>query len=197
MVSALIKEHQIDLVVIGTHGRKGLEKLVIGSVAEKILRRSPVPVLTVGPHVHMAPEQTTQTKQILFATDFGPASREAAPYAISLAQESQAHLDLLHVVEPQKAGELVHPRELMNAAARQLRKFVPEDAELWCEPEYLVEQGDAAERIRDVAKRRGADMIVMGVKRAEGDLGASAHFPWAIAHKVIAGTGCPVLTVRG
>lgn len=197
VVSALIEENQIDLVVMATHGRKGLEKVLLGSVAEKILRRAPCPVLTVNPHVHLEPERATQMKHILFATDFSPASQTAVAYAFSLAQENQAALDLLHVLEPGKASDLVHPQELVEITSQRLRDLIPAEAELWCEPNILVEQGDPAEQILGAAKRRQADMIVLGVKAIQGGLGATTRLPWSTAHRVICEARCPVLTVRG
>jgi nucleotide-binding universal stress UspA family protein len=197
VISALIREKQIDLVVIGTHGRRGLEKILLGSVAEKILRRSPVPVLTVGPHVTSESNQIAKVGQILYATDFSPASEGAARYAISLAEENQAHLDLLHVIEPRKAKQHDPASDLVHASVSRLENLVPTEAQLWCEPKYFVEVGDPAEEILKIAKRYKADLIVMGVKRTEGDLGASTHLPWAVAHKVISQARCPVLTVVG
>jgi nucleotide-binding universal stress UspA family protein len=197
VISALIKEKEVDLVVIGTHGRRNLEKVLLGSVAEKILRRSPVPVLTVGPHVTSEPEQITRVQHILYATDFSPASEAAARYAVSLAEENQAHLDLLHVIEPRKAKDYDSASELVHARTAQLESLVPGEAQLWCQPKYFVEVGNPAEEILKTAKRYKADLIVMGVKHAEGDLGASTHLPWAIAHKVISQARCPVLTVVG
>jgi len=197
LISALIRENEFDLIVMGTHGRQGFGKLLLGSVAEKILRKAQIPVLTIGPHVQIDPDRATAMKQILYAASFSPQSQAAAAYAISLADENQAHLDVLHVIENQKAGELVHPHELVKASLNRLRQIVTPEAALWCEPNFLVEQGDPAEQILSVEKRCRADMIVLGVKEAEGDLGASTHLPWAVAHKVIAGAACPVLTVRG
>jgi nucleotide-binding universal stress UspA family protein len=197
VISALIKDKEIDLVVIGTHGRRNFEKVLLGSVAEKILRRSPVPVLTVGPHVTSEPEQAAWIQHILYATDFSPASEGAAHFAISLAEENQAHLDLLHVIEPRKAKDYDSASEFVHARTAQLESLVPTEAQLWCQPKYLVEVGNPAEEILKVAKRYKADLIVMGVKRTEHDLGASNHLPWAIAHKVISQARCPVLTVVG
>jgi nucleotide-binding universal stress UspA family protein len=195
-LSNIIEEKNIDLIVIGTRGRQGLGKFLLGSVAETILRRAHCPVLTVGPHVTLEAGRAAGMNRIIYATSFSASSQAAAAYAISLADENQAHLDVLHVIENQKAGELVHASDLVNATMNRLRQIVTPEAALWCEPEFLVEQGDPAEQILGVAKRRQADMIVLGVKGVEGDLGASTHFPWAVAHKVIAGATCPVLTVR-
>ena len=193
----MIKEKEIDLIVIGTRGRQGLEKFLLGSVAEKILRRAQCPVLTVGPHVTVEAGRAVAMNRILYATSLSASSQTPAAYAISLADENQAHLDVLHVIEYQKAGELVHPHELVQASLNRLRQIVTPEAALWCEPEFLIEHGDPAEQILSVAKARRADMIVLGVKGVEEDLGASTRLPWAVAHKVIAGATTPVLTVRG
>lgn len=197
VISSLIKEMHIDLVVIGTHGRQGLEKVLLGSVAEKILRRSPVPVLTVGPHVTSEPEPMAKVTQILYATDLSAASQSAASYAIELAEENQAQLDLVHVIESRKAKECESPSELVRACARQLESLFPDEAQAWCEPRYFVEVGDPAEEILKIAKRQKAGLIVMGVKRTQDALDASTHLPWSIAHKVISQARCPVLTVIG
>ena len=194
VISGLIEENKIDLIVMGTHARKGIERLVLGSVAEKILRRSPVPVLTISPHVQVKPE--TEMKHILFVTDFSPESEKAAPFAIMLAEENQATLDMLHVIETPKSDEFVRAHDLVNATMNRLRQIITPDEALWCEPNFLVEEGDAAKRILEVASQRGADLIVMGVKAAAGDLGAATHAPWPIAHRVLINARCPVLTIR-
>src|SRR5712691_6315227 len=94
VMSDLIEKKEIDLVVLGTRGRTGLGKALLGSVAEQILRQSPCPVMTVGPHVTLQPEKAVKMHQILYATDLVAEFPAAAPYAISLAQENQAHLAL-------------------------------------------------------------------------------------------------------
>ena len=91
-ISNAIEEREIDLVVLSTQGRSGLSKILLGSVAEEILRLAPCPVLTVGPNAPMEPFQDANYTEILYATDFTPEACAAAPYAVSLAQEFQAHL---------------------------------------------------------------------------------------------------------
>jgi nucleotide-binding universal stress UspA family protein len=196
-LSGLISQRRIDLVVMGTHGREGIGKLLLGSVTESVLRRAPCPVLTIGPHVEVDPQRATQMKRILFATDFSAASQAAAPYAISLAEENQAHLDVLHVIENRKAGELVGTPELIEGTIGKLRTLLPAEAELWCEAAFLVESGHVADQVLKCARERRADAIVIGARRVEGDFGASDHLPWHTAHKIIAAAPCPVLTVRG
>jgi nucleotide-binding universal stress UspA family protein len=196
-LSAFIEKSNIDLVVIGTHGRTGLRKAVMGSVAEMVFRESLCPVLTVGPKASSRLDQPVETKEILYATDFTPASQAAAPYAISLAQEHEAHLVLLHVIEPPKRRELTHGGEFVSATMKRLRDLVPPEAELWCKPEHVVEYGSPADNILRVAEGRHSHLIVLGVRKPEGSLGLTTHFARATAYKVVSEACCPVLTVRG
>ncbi len=194
VVSNLIKEKEIDLVVLGTRGRTGLGKTILGSVAEQILRQSPCPVLTVGPHVNLWSDEYAKMREILYATDLAADFPVAAPYAISLAQENQAHLVLLHVIEDAKAGDLVDGPEVVDLKERKLQHLVTEQAGLWCDPTYIVEQGPAAEKILDVSRRRPTDLIVMGARPAKG---FATHLNIGTVHKVVSQATCPVLTVRG
>lgn len=195
-IKAAIQEHEIDMIVMGTRGRSGIGKFLLGSAAEEIFRQAPCPVLTVGPH-SLTGGLGGDITRILLATDFGPESQAAVSYAISLAQECQAYLTLLHVIDAPKMGDLVHPAELSSSSDRMLRNLVPLEAELWCVPDYLVEQGTPSEKILEVVAQRKAELIVLGVHKAGGLQGAATHLPMAIAHKVVSLAPCPVLTVRG
>lgn len=188
-----IQKHNTDLVIIGTRGRTGLAKMLLGSVAEEIFRTVPCPVLTVGPH---SEARKADIREILFATDFASEAPAAAAYAISLAQEFEARLTLLHVVPEPKPGELVSWSEVQESSKKLLRKLVPPEAEAWCKPEYFVEHGDPGERILDLANLRDVDLIVLGAQPEKGVPGAATHLPIATAHKVVAHANCPVLTVR-
>jgi nucleotide-binding universal stress UspA family protein len=194
VMSNLIEQKEIDLIVLGTRGRTGLGKVILGSVAEQILRQSPCPVLTVGPHVNPWSDEYVKMREILYATNLTTDTPVAAPYAISLAQENQAHLVLLHVIEDPKAGDLVDSPEVTDVKERKLQQLVTEQAGLWCEPTYIVEQGPAAEKILDVAKRRPTDLIVLGARPAKG---LATHMNIGTVHKVVSQAKCPVLTVRG
>jgi nucleotide-binding universal stress UspA family protein len=114
---------------------------------------------------------------------------------VALAQEYQAHLTLLHVIEQPKTAELVRPHELEAAALDHLRNLIPMDEELWCEPKAIVLHGSPAEKILETAEREKADLIVMGVREAKGVIRAT-HLPAAVAHQVVSHATCPVLTVR-
>jgi nucleotide-binding universal stress UspA family protein len=127
-------------------------------------------------------------REILYATDLAADFPLAASYVISLAQENQAHLALLYVIENQKTGELVHPAELADSKLHKLRQLVPQEAELWCEPRYLVEQGTPAEKILE------ADLIVLGAQPAKW---LATHLNAGTVHKVVSEAKCPVLTVLG
>jgi nucleotide-binding universal stress UspA family protein len=193
-LSKVIEQKKIDLIVLGTRGRTGLGKTLLGSVAEEILRRAACPVLTVGPHVSMQPERAAQMREILYATDLAANFPVAAPYAISLAQENEAHLALLHVIEHPKSGELVNGAQTAEAKMRKLQELLPRDADLWCEPRYLVESGIAAEKILDAAEMLRAELIVLGAQPANW---LATHFNGGTVHRVVAEAKCPVLTVRG
>ena len=192
-LESAIQKYNTDLVIIGTRGRTGLAKMLLGSVAEEIFRTVACPVLTVGPHSDVA---KANIREILFATDFASEASAAAAYAVSLAQEFQARLTLLHVVPEPKPGELVSWFDVQESSKQLLRKLVPVDAEAWCKPEYFVEHGDPAERILDLANLRAVDLIVLGAQPEKGVPGAATHLPIATAHKVVAHANCPVLTVR-
>jgi nucleotide-binding universal stress UspA family protein len=188
----VIHRHLIDLIVLGIHGKHGLKKLVLGSGAEQILRKASCPVLTVGPKVAPPGGDAVAFKHILFATDFSAGSLGALPYALSLAEENQARLTLLHVVP---LVPMQHQVYVAGSAKKRLEELVPADAEDWCHPATVVSFEFPAEGILHFAEAQSADLVVMGVhKRAPR---ASAHLPWAIAYEVICHAPCPVLTVGG
>ena len=194
-IENVIETFKIDLVVLGTHGRTGWGKVLLGSVAETIFRKAPCPVITVGPHCSADPKRSVGFRQIVFATNFSPGSLVAASFAVSLAQENQAKLTLLHVVEEPKSG-LGNPDQLVPSELPMLCRVVPKEARLWCEPEFLVEEGIAANKILEIAAEKKADLIVLGAHPPRGSLHADTRLPMTTAHKVVSQAPCPVLTVR-
>jgi nucleotide-binding universal stress UspA family protein len=196
-VAAAIETHKIDLVVVGTRGRSGIEKVLLGSQAEEVLRHTRCPVLTVGPGAESEEGKRGKLASILYATDFGPASLAAAPVAISLAEENQSRLTLLHVIEGHGAHEAKDREEFGETSEEKLRALVPVDAGFWCAPHFLVEQELPKEKILETARRTNADLIVLGARIPEGVPGASTHLSIATVHHIVANAGCPVLTVRG
>jgi nucleotide-binding universal stress UspA family protein len=191
----LIKTHEIDLLVVGTHGRTGLRRLLMGSVAEEILRQAPCPVITVGPGAAKCMGDELEFKNVLFATDFGPEAHAALPYALSIAQEFQAELTIVHVhkipLEP-----LDSPAVLVAEAEKAIGALIPESAKDWCKPEYAVAFGEPGTEILKIARQRRADLIVLGVKRKEDNLGVATRVSPATVHKIVCEAPCPVLTVR-
>ena len=195
-IAKTVEKYQIDLIVVGTRGRTGAGKLLLGSTAEGIFRHASCPVLTVGPNSPIAPAKHQPLREIIYATDFNREPSKAASYAIALAQEFQARLTLLHVIPDPKTGELVNAAQLETGAKHLLGKLLPSGAESWCEPEFIVEHGDVGEKILEMAKNKHADLIVLGVQPESGFPGAATHLPIATAHKVVSHAVCPVLTVR-
>jgi nucleotide-binding universal stress UspA family protein len=199
VLSDLMSRHEIDLIVVGTHGRTGVRKLLLGSAAEEIFRMASCPVLTVGPKVETPADATLVRDPLsrwrfLYATDFTAHSERAAAYAVSLAQENQAHLTLLHVVK-EAADVSEHNRaRLVGFVTKRLRALLPDEADLWCEPEIIVQFGEPADAILKVAAETKAELIALGVRKAGTFPG---HLPPATAYKVVCQATCPVLTVRG
>ncbi len=195
-IQEIVNQEKTDLIVLGTHGRTGVSRALLGSAAEEIFRRASCPVLTIGPFVSQNTERRLAMKEILYATDFSPESLAALPYAVLLAQEHQSNLTLLHVAGRPEVGDLVHEELYADSTLRRLRALVPAGADLWCEPRCRVEQGAEAEKIMEIAIALGADLIVLGVRSAEGGMGATTHLLRSIAHRVVALAQCPVLTVH-
>jgi len=178
-LAQIIEGREIDLLVLGTHGRSGVGKLFLGSVAEEIFRRAACPVLSVGPNVSCNPDGEIQFQHIVFATDFSEDSLAALPYAVSLAEEDQAQLALLYVVEQPAAG-IADLEEFKASLMRRLQELVPPEAEPWCHAECLLEFGQQfappAERILEIAGDQAADLIVLGVRPVQRQAGAH-HTP--------------------
>ncbi len=202
-LAELIEANEIDLIIVGTHGRTGLGKLLLGSVAEEILRHASCPVLTVGPKVSgraklpsfqnhggdLAPVEL-ELRQILVATNFARSAANLAEKAASLAEDFHARVTLMHVMEDyEKLGS--NP-DLIERNLQKLRELIPKHVELQYLPETLLDFGHAEEQILKAAEERETDLIVLGA-RACSEFGTS-HLPSA-AHHVIAHAHCPVLTI--
>jgi len=188
----VICRHSIELIVLGSHGRHGLKKLVLGSNAEQVFRRAPCPVMTIGPAAMGEGHEHSAFRHIVFATDFSKGSLSALPYALSLAEENQAQLTLAHLIP---LVPMQHQEEVRATAMKRLLELIPSDAEDWCRVECVVSFEFPAEGILSLAETRHADLIVMGVHAKAPR--SSSHLPWAIAYEVVCHAKCPVLTVRG
>jgi nucleotide-binding universal stress UspA family protein len=190
-----------DLIVMGTHGVGGFERWVLGSVAEKVLRKAPCPVLTVtaarqGPF----PLDPGRFGEVLCAVDLSEGSKETLADAVSMAQGAGAHLTLLHVLEdaPQEAAAVAQAGLDLSAyraqrcqEARQRLRALAKD--VGCAHDQIVKTGTPYREILALAEEREAGLVVVGVHgRRFLDM---FHFG-STAHHVVRGAECPVLTVR-
>lgn len=187
-----IEKHQIELVVVGTHGHGGVFKMLMGSVAEEIFREVKCPVMTVGPHVPKS--EQWGFRRILVATDYKEGSFRALPYAISLAQGG-AEIILVHALT--SGGWMPSEAHHMIATAEtRLKTMLPPETVPEGGPRVIAEFGSPADVIVRASDRCVADLIVMGVRTTESKR-AATHLPWSVAHQVVHEARCPVLTVRG
>jgi nucleotide-binding universal stress UspA family protein len=190
-----------DLLILGTHGRSGFERLFLGSVTEKVLRSTRVPVLTIPPPVREA--GSPHYKTILCPLDFSAASIRALDYALSLAQEADARLILLHAIEDvlghssaQSLGHVTvaeYYQQLELDAVTRLRAVVPDDARVWAHPEERVVKGRPYEEILKIVADEHVDLVVMGV---QGRGVVNRLVFGSTTHRVIREASCPVLTLH-
>lgn len=193
-----------DLLVLGTHGRSGFQRLFLGSVTEKVIRKATCPTLVVPPRASdVPPDAALEFKRILCPIDFSDSSLSALAYALSLAEEADAHVTLLHVIEmPPELRENAMASDFdidrIHAAAeadarRRLQELIPDQARTYSTVETAVVEGRAYRRVLQRSAEEQADLIVMGVHgRSAIDMlvfGSTTH------HVIRAGT-CPVLIVR-
>jgi nucleotide-binding universal stress UspA family protein len=205
VLASVVEEKSIDLIVLGTHGRRGLKKLVLGSTAEQVIRRASCPVLTVGPQAKAQAGFAT----ILFATDFSAGSLPALRYAAGLAHANRSHLIVLHALPPSvevPSGDaeavpvnMALSSELIEIAlknaGRQMEELVAAEQLQALHPEMMVECGPAAEVILGTAQSRKVNLIAMRAHHA-GAHSITTHLPWATVSAIVCEAPCPVLTVR-
>jgi nucleotide-binding universal stress UspA family protein len=192
-----------DLLVIGTHGRSGFNRLMLGSVAERVLRTSRVPVVTVPPRApDVVPLAGQLFRRILYATDFSPGSDVALDYAASLAQRASGHLTTVHVVETLRVvrdpsiGSFDvsgYYARLEQDAKKQLASVVPEHVRAGCETCDVVTLGKPYVEILRLARERQIDLIVMGV---HGRSAVDRLVFGSTTEHIVRRAACPVLTVR-
>lgn len=184
----IAREQRMDLIVAGTRSKSGMERQLLGSTAEQLVRNAACPVFTVGPHATQPPPLFFE--RIVYATDFLLEAAKAAVYALLFAEDSGAHLYVCHVLVPRETRTKMHnlPESAFHSALKQM---IPDSSYDWCNPECVVEHGDAAEVILELAAKVHADLIVLG-----------AHKDWSwltpedrgIVPSVWARADCPILT---
>jgi len=190
-----------DLLVMGTHGRSGFNRLLLGSVAEKVLRTAPCPVLTVPPHAPESPPAHVTLRHIVCPVDFSLAALQAVGFALDLARRAKASVTMLHAIEwlaDEEPRELVHfnvpefRQHLMESAHERLVALLADEPDARGFAEPLVVVGRAYREILRVATEERAELIVMGARgRGEPALGFGST-----TQQVVRAASCPVLTVH-
>ncbi len=190
------EQRSADLIVMGTHGRHGLDRLNMGSVTERVVRKARCPVLAVRKPAHDFVEpgdavEPVHLHRILLATDFSDHAGRALGYAFSLAMEYNAKLTLLHVVE--RIGTNTFTQEEVATTTAELEKSIPADVRSWCTVNSLVRIGKPYEEIIQLAQEDQSDLIILGVRgRNTLDLALFG----STTHRVIRLGSCPVLAVH-
>jgi nucleotide-binding universal stress UspA family protein len=193
-----------DVIVMGTHGRGGFERWVLGSVTEKVLRKAPCPVLTVPPPAGgLHPEGSVLFRRILCPVDFSAPSVAALAYALRLAEQSASEITFVHVLEwlvEEEPGARIagfdvpeFRRYLEKDARERLRQLVPAEAKDWCRTREEVVGGRPWREILRLAEEREVELVVMGVRgRNPVDIALFG----STTHHVVRGARCPVLVVH-
>ncbi|KAA3613578.1 MAG: universal stress protein [Calditrichaeota bacterium] len=188
-----IDEHKFDLVLMGTHGRTGIKNWIYGSVTEKVVRLSKIPVMTI----HSNPK-SIQIDKILVPVDFSENSREGVKEAIKIAKDFEADIDFIHVVEQHLQTSFhVVGIESIYATNPDLKKITGSKLQEFCncndiEASYTVIEGTAHQTIADYSKDSGADLIVMSTR---GYTGLDHLLIGSTTERVVRTASCPVLTV--
>jgi nucleotide-binding universal stress UspA family protein/CheY-like chemotaxis protein len=194
------RENDVDLIVMGTHGRRGLGHLLLGSVAEEIVRLAPCPVLTI--RERKKPIAVETIRRILVPTDFSEHARQALLTAREIAASYHARLQLLHVVEPmnypafymaERISYLNIVPDITAKSSQALKTLITQEVGNKVETESHVIQGPAAHDIVEFAKREASDLIVIAT---HGLTGLEHLLLGSVAEKVIRRAPCPVLTVK-
>lgn len=193
VIPKLAEMHQPACIVLGTHGGGRFEREFIGSAAEKILRSTRSPSLTVGPKVKCASSTTLPFTRILFATDFSAAATHAALYAVAFAEAFRAKLDVLNVIHESLVAHPDRLSSLQKEFYETLDKVVPEHAKRLCDSSTFVEVGDAHRQILNHIRDHSIDLLVLGIRK-------STHLNIEIrtsrAFQIIIDAVCPVLTIQ-
>jgi nucleotide-binding universal stress UspA family protein len=191
-LNRVVREQNIDLAVLSTHGRTGWKHLVMGSVAEELFRSLTCPVLTVGPCFSKWFSKNSQVKSILFPTDLSEESQSVFPYLASIASEYNSDITLMHVL-PEEAGTNPEARKLAEPLRKEMEATFSPLISPRCRANFVIEFGDPAKCILTFAQRQNLDLIGMGVRKA---VAISTHFRNTTAYRVVLGAECPVLTCR-
>lgn len=183
-----VEDYSIDLIIVGSHGRTGISHFM-GSIAEDVARSMTCPVMTVGPQALSG--FANPLRHILFATDFSEESKLALPYAISLAQEFDSKLHMLHVASKPECFAHGH-EQVGDYLLNRLKRMAPQGQFPWCSITYEVRCGDPAREIPRMASDGRADLIVVGLHAA---VRFTSHLPERLSYSVLCKAPCPVLSI--
>lgn len=192
-ISEYVRNHGIELAIIGTHGRTGVRHVFMGSVAEELFRTLKCAVLTIGPNLDTRFTSAKTIKNILFPTDLSPESKAVFPYLASLAAEFESGIVVLHVL-PGESGTNPDARKLAEPLRQEMQQMFGRQLSPRCKPQYVLEFGDVAPRILSAADYYKSDLIGMGVREGNEII---THLRTTAAYRVAIGAACPVLTMRG
>jgi nucleotide-binding universal stress UspA family protein len=184
----IIEDQNVDLVVVGTHGRTGVRKIAFGSVAEAVFRHATCPVLTVGPCAPADPPLNAQLRHILYPTDLSVESAQAASYVVSLARQHGARLTLVHVVERYTgAANEAQEQEFEAQFRSQVSGEFPHN---WT---FRTQVGPVDQTILELADQGRVGLIVLGLRSPRSFVHPHG---WPHAYKIACEACCPVLTIR-
>ena len=193
IVGAMVQQLDVDLLVMGTHGREGISKLVVGSVAEQVFRTVPCPVLTVGPHVPA--RRRTTLNSVVLATDFAESSIHSLRRARYFAWEDAAELLIVHAMDEVGFATYGHADTMLLRTQAKILKWAEEIGGPEVRITPIAAFGHAPDVICRVAGAHQSDLIVMGA-RAFAQAKGTSHTVGATAYKVTCMAACPVLTIK-
>lgn len=184
-----IAEHGIDLVIARTSGKRGLQRILYGSVVDEICRVAKCPVMTVGPY--LIPRREVSFRSIILPTDLSQHSQRVLPVVEALAHRYGSAITVLHVLP--EGWQQRHDYDSLQESARRLMSQGFEAALSQHPCECVCETGDPVEMILRTAQRRNADLIAMGVHHA---FEPGIQMCPGVASRVVSEAHCPVLTSR-
>jgi len=190
-ILAFLREREIDRVVMGAHSPGPIGKLLVGSVAEAVLRTARVPVCIVGPETVDGEYRKFATRTILCAVRLQEASHIVAEFAAELAAQHSARLILQHVIPPQGRREVLAGRSIDQVEA-DLMALLPEELKDRISVQTIVVPGDPTEELLYQGRAQLADLIVLG---AQGASAFAAITRNGVVYKMLAHAHCPVITL--
>ncbi len=190
-ILAYAREREIDRIVMGTHSPGPIGKLLVGSVAEAVLRTANLPVYIIGPDVVDGSYRNFATRTILCAVSMHEASPVVAAFAAELARRHGARLVLQHVIRPQDRQEFLAGRSLDEVEA-QILALVPKKLEGQVPIQTIVVPGDPTEELLYQSNAQQADLIVLGAQGASAFAAITRH---GVVYKTLAHAPCPVITL--